>query len=113
MQGGPAVSDDEDELERARAELSALSKNELVSLCHQVGAKSAHKGMTPAALVDLLEGGPEIESDPVDEYRREVMKFIASREGRIVMACHGDCFRHSGAKVIQCYDIVTKGREDS
>ena len=90
-----------------------LSHNEQVSLCHQVGEPSAHHGMTPAQLWELLESGTQGPEDPVDAYRRDVMTFIDDHKGRLTMSCDGNCHAHSAAKVFQCHQLIMEIQENN
>ena len=87
--------------------LSDLTDGELIDLAASAGDRTLHRGIERTRLelaaLDTLENGPSSGTGPFDSQRVEVMQYLSDREGRIKLHCHGNCFQHSDARVIQCW----------
>lgn len=99
---------DDDPLDAA---LDTLSLTEFVAHVQSMGDRSAHKGMSRGMLKKLYLSALETDEVPAEELfdplRREVMDYIKSRQGRITLSCHGNCFLHSAGLVALCHTQMT------
>lgn len=98
-------------IEEVPEKFLSLSRNELVSIAREVGSTSAHRGMSVEELAAVIADGTEGE-DPLDGKRREIMTWLSRHDGMIVATCHGNCFLHSWAKVVQCRRLIPGGDEE-
>ena len=62
-------------------------------------------------LVQIGESGgykPTDSPSPLNSAREEIMKFIENHRGRIILPCHGDCFRHADGVVAWCHSKLRR-----
>jgi len=82
-----------------------LSQRELLDMAVMQLGLRLHPGTPREQILGLLryKGPDSLLPNPINEMRAKLVAFIQLHQNQLSLPCHGDCYRHCDALVVQCY----------